>query len=70
MGNPQVIGQAHHIMAYEKLIEHMKSKEGVWFTTCEEIAKAWEDDEEDLRRMALPDIRGVSPKPDDYNWPS
>ena len=27
--HPQVIGQAHHIMAYEKLIEHIMSKEGV-----------------------------------------
>jgi peptidoglycan/xylan/chitin deacetylase (PgdA/CDA1 family) len=68
--HPQIIGQAHHIMAYERLIEHMKSREGVWFATCQQIAEAWQDDEEDIRRMSLPDVRGVSPKPDDYHWPS
>jgi peptidoglycan/xylan/chitin deacetylase (PgdA/CDA1 family) len=52
--HPQIIGQAHHIMAYEKLVEHMMSKEGVWFATCQQIAEAWVDDEDDKRKMALP----------------
>ena len=37
--HPQVIGQAHHIMAYERLIEHMMSKEGVWFASCQQMRK-------------------------------
>ena len=45
--HPQVIGQAHHMMWFEKLVEHIASKDGVWFATCEEIAKAWVSDEED-----------------------
>lgn len=67
--HPQIIGQAHHMMMLERLIEHIKSHDGIWFTTCEEIAKAWEDDEEDKRLMALPDARGVEKMPADYNWP-
>jgi peptidoglycan/xylan/chitin deacetylase (PgdA/CDA1 family) len=63
--HPQIIGQAHHIMAYEKLIEHMMSKEGVWFATCQQIAEAWVDDEEDKRKMTLPDVRGVQTAPAD-----
>ncbi|MBY6059284.1 polysaccharide deacetylase family protein [Leisingera daeponensis] len=68
--HPQIIGQAHHMMMLERLIDHIKNHDGVWFATCEEIANAWEDDDEDRRKMALPDARGVSPMPDDYGWPS
>jgi peptidoglycan/xylan/chitin deacetylase (PgdA/CDA1 family) len=67
--HPQIIGQAHHMIMLEKLVEHIKSHDGVWFATCEEIAKAWEDDDEDRRLMALPDARGVEKMPADYNWP-
>jgi peptidoglycan/xylan/chitin deacetylase (PgdA/CDA1 family) len=67
--HPQIIGQAHHMMMLEKLVEHIKSHDGVWFCTCEDIAKAWVDDDEDRRLMALPDARGVAPMPKDYNWP-
>ena len=68
--HPQIIGQAHHIMAYEKLVEHMMSKEGVWFATCQQIAEAWVDDEDDKRKMALPEVRGVQTAPEDFSiWP-
>ena len=63
--HPQIIGQAHHIMAYEKLVEHMMSKEGIWFATCQQIAEAWVDDEDDKRKMALPEVRGVQTAPED-----
>lgn len=68
--HPQIIGQAHHMILLERLIEHIKSHDGIWFATCEEIAKCWEDDDEDRRKMALPDARGVEPMPSDYGWPS
>jgi peptidoglycan/xylan/chitin deacetylase (PgdA/CDA1 family) len=66
--HPQVIGQAHHIVAFERLIEYIASKDGVWFATCEEIAAAWEDDDEDRRLMELPDVRGVEPPPPGSGW--
>ncbi|MEA2454430.1 MAG: hypothetical protein QOI45_692, partial [Thermoleophilaceae bacterium] len=66
--HPQVIGQAHHIVAFERLIEYIASKDGVWFATCEEIADAWEDDDEDRRLMELPDVRGVEPPPPGSGW--
>lgn len=66
--HPQIIGQAHHMMWYEKLIQHIVSHDGVWFATCDEIARAWVDDEEDERKMALPDVRGVEPAPADSSW--
>ena len=61
--HPQIIGQAHHIMFFERLIEYIASKDGVWFATCEEIADAWVDDEEDLRLMEIEDVRGVELAP-------
>lgn len=67
--HPQIIGQAHHMIMLEKLINHIMSYDGVWFATCEEIAGTYVDDDEDKRLMALPDARGVEPMPADYKWP-
>lgn len=64
--HPQIIGQPHNMLWYEKLIEHMVSRDGVWFATTDEIADCWVDDEEDERKMALPDIRTTAPRPDYY----
>ena len=67
--HPQIIGQPHHMMMLERLIQHIMTHDGVWFATGEEIANAYVDDEEDKRLMALPDARGVEPMPKDYGWP-
>ena len=61
--HPQVIGQAHHMMWFERLIEYIASKEGVWFATCAEICDAWVDDDEDRRLMEMEDMRGVEQAP-------
>lgn len=61
--HPQIIGQAHHIMFFERLIDYIASKDGVWFAMCEEIARAWVDDDEDRRLMELEDVRGVELAP-------
>jgi peptidoglycan/xylan/chitin deacetylase (PgdA/CDA1 family) len=37
--HPQVIGQAHRLMRLEALFEHMRSKPGVEFLTCEAAAE-------------------------------
>jgi peptidoglycan-N-acetylglucosamine deacetylase len=66
--HPQIIGQAHHMMYFERLVDYIASKDGAWFATCEEIAKAWEDDAEDLRLMELEDVRGVEPAPVGSGW--
>lgn len=66
--HPQVIGRPHHMIMFERLIDHIQSHDGVWFASLEEIARAWEDDDEDRRKMALPDVRGVSPMPERYGW--
>ena len=66
--HPQIIGQAHHMMWFERLIEHIATKEGVWFATCEEIARAWVDDDEDERLMELEDVRGVEDAPVGSGW--
>lgn len=67
--HPQIIGHAHHMMMLERLIEHIKSYDGVWFASCDEIARCWVDDEEDKANMKLPDARGVEAMPKDYHWP-
>ncbi|MDX1379810.1 MAG: polysaccharide deacetylase [Xanthomonadales bacterium] len=37
--HPQVIGHRHRIRMLERLVEHMKSRPGVWFATHEQIAR-------------------------------
>jgi hypothetical protein len=37
--HPQVIGHRYRIMLLDRLIQHMKSKPGVWFATHEQIAR-------------------------------
>lgn len=61
--HPQVIGQAHNMLWFERLIEYISSKEGVWFATCSEICDAWVDDDEDRRLMEMEDVRGVEQAP-------
>jgi peptidoglycan-N-acetylglucosamine deacetylase len=66
--HPQIIGQAHHLLWYERLIEYIASKDGVWFATCDQIADAWVDDEQDKALLAQEDTRGVEPPPPDSGW--
>jgi peptidoglycan-N-acetylglucosamine deacetylase len=66
--HPQIIGQAHHMLWYERLIEYIASKDGVWFATCDQIADAWVDDEQDKALLAQEDTRGVEPPPPDSGW--
>ena len=66
--HPQIIGQAHHMMMFERLIQHIDGHDGVWYATCEEIARAWVDDDEDKRQMELEDVRGVEPAPPDSGF--
>ena len=37
--HPEVIGRPARIMMLERLIDYMRSYEGVWLTTCEEVAR-------------------------------
>ena len=66
--HPQIIGHAHHMLWYERLIQHLAEKDGVWFATMDEIARTWVPDDEDRRKMALPDVRGVEPPPADSSF--
>jgi peptidoglycan/xylan/chitin deacetylase (PgdA/CDA1 family) len=66
--HPQIIGQAHHMLFFERLIDYIASKDGTWFATCEEIAGVWVDDDEDRRLMELEDARGVEPAPVGSGW--
>jgi peptidoglycan/xylan/chitin deacetylase (PgdA/CDA1 family) len=66
--HPQIIGQAHHMMWFERLVDYIASKDGVWFATCAEIAGAWVDDDEDRRLMELDDVRGVELAPVGSGW--
>ena len=53
---------------YERFVEYIASKEGVWFATCEEISDGWVPDAEDERKFNLPDVRGVEAAPQDSGW--
>jgi peptidoglycan-N-acetylglucosamine deacetylase len=37
--HPEIIGRPARVMMLEQLIDYIKSHEGVWLTTCEEIAR-------------------------------
>lgn len=39
MLHPQIIGRASRLAMLERTIEHMKSRQGVWFATAEEVAE-------------------------------
>lgn len=41
--HPQSIGRAQHIMMFERLIQHIASNKGVWFTSLSEIYDCWGD---------------------------
>lgn len=41
--HPQTIGRAHHLLMFERLIDHMASQEGVWFATLSDIYDTWTD---------------------------
>jgi hypothetical protein len=66
--HPQIIGQPHHIMWYERLIEHMAGKDGVWFASLEDIVATWVPDDDDRAAMAGEDVRGTEPAPEDSSW--
>jgi peptidoglycan-N-acetylglucosamine deacetylase len=66
--HPQIIGEPHHMLFFERLTEYIAGKDGVWFTTCEGIAKAWVDDDTDTAGLGDPDVRGVEPAPADSGW--
>ena len=55
-------------MFFERLIDYIASKDGVWFATCEEIANAWVDDDEDKRLREMEDVRGVELAPVGSGW--
>lgn len=37
--HPEIIGRPARVMMLERLIDYIKSHDGVWLTTCEEIAR-------------------------------
>jgi len=40
--HPQVIGRSHRMHMLASLVNHMQSRDGVWFGTCKDIAAHWE----------------------------
>jgi hypothetical protein len=53
---------------YERLIEYIASKDGVWFATCDQIADAWVDDEGDKALMERSEVGPGEPAPPDSGW--
>jgi peptidoglycan/xylan/chitin deacetylase (PgdA/CDA1 family) len=42
--HPQTIGRAQFIVMFEELIQHMNTKEGVWFASLSDIFECWHED--------------------------
>ena len=41
--HPQTIARGHHMLMFERFLEHVSHREGVWFATLSEIADCWSD---------------------------
>jgi hypothetical protein len=41
--HPGTIGRAHHIVAFEKFIQHIVNHDGVWLTSLENVRDTWAD---------------------------
>lgn len=39
--HPLVMGRAHRALYFDRLLEHIKSQEGVWFATFKEVSDWW-----------------------------
>ena len=42
--HPQTIGRAHNMRMLERFLEHLTSRDGVWFPTLSEVFDAWTDE--------------------------
>jgi peptidoglycan/xylan/chitin deacetylase (PgdA/CDA1 family) len=42
--HPGGIGRPHRFMMLERLVDHIRQHNDVWFTTCEQIARSWTPD--------------------------
>lgn len=41
--HPQTIGRGHHLLMFERFLEHVASHEGVWFASVSDIVSTWRD---------------------------
>jgi peptidoglycan/xylan/chitin deacetylase (PgdA/CDA1 family) len=41
MTHPELIGKPGRALILDRLIKYIKAHDGVWFATCEEIARWW-----------------------------
>ncbi|WP_309066237.1 polysaccharide deacetylase family protein [Microbacterium sp.] len=42
--HPQTIARGHHLLMFERFLEHVASHDGVWFATISDIVDRWTDD--------------------------
>ncbi|MCM3653821.1 polysaccharide deacetylase family protein [Metabacillus litoralis] len=65
--HPQLIGRASRIALLDKLIAYMKTKQGVWFTTGDELARHWQKNELEFDYIPNPDPTILFPNVNDMN---
>lgn len=59
--HPQLIGRASRIALVDKLIDYIKTKPGVWFTTGDELANAWQNKQVAFDYIPNPDTTILFP---------
>lgn len=42
--HPQTIGRGHHLLMFERFLEHVGARDGVWFASISQIIETWTDD--------------------------
>jgi peptidoglycan-N-acetylglucosamine deacetylase len=41
--HPQTIARGHHLLMFERFLEHVAAREGAWFATISDIVDRWSD---------------------------
>lgn len=60
--HPQLIGRASRIEMLDKLITYMKSKADVWFTTSDELARYWQNQDLEFEFIPNPNTEILFPQ--------
>lgn len=47
--HPQTIARGHHLLMFERFLEHAASRDGAWFATISDIVDRWQDPVVDAR---------------------
>jgi hypothetical protein len=66
--HPQIIGEAHHMLFFERLVEHISARTGSGSRPVRRSRRRGSTTTTDKAGLAGEDVRGVEPAPADSGW--